>query len=154
MQIAVVIGQFVVPAVHCRPGQHGAAAGHRSHHDQDRTHRRGGREGAVGEEPVIADGKAEAGDQPEADGQAKLHRADRAVEQKDQRQQRADEGQNVEDHEMPALHPAKMPAADNSMIALLLHGRDSRAPTMSTYPRGGRNPSHRPRFQQPGKPIQ
>src|SRR5690242_11072010 len=108
----------------------------------------------MGEQTVVADGEAKAGDQPEAEEQAELRHADRTVEQQAQRNQRADKGQNVENDKMPPLHLVKMPAANDAVIAFLWHGRDSRAVSMSTYKPGGRNPSRSPRFQQGQKPVE
>jgi hypothetical protein len=55
---------------------------------------------------------------------------------------------------MPPLHLVKMPAANDAVIAFLLHGQDSKAASMSTYKPGGRNPSRSPRFQQAQKLIE
>ncbi len=71
----------MMPAVHRDPRQHRTPSRHRSHDDEHATHGSAGRERAVGEQTVIADGQAETRQQPHAEEQADLEPADRPVEQ-------------------------------------------------------------------------
>jgi hypothetical protein len=71
----------------------------------------------VREQPVIADGEAEACDQPHCEEEADFERPDRAIEQGAKRDQCPDEWQYIEQDKMLPLQSMKMPAPDNPMVA-------------------------------------
>jgi hypothetical protein len=78
----------------------------------------------VREQPVIANGEPEAGEQPHSEKQASLEPADRSIEQQAQRNQRADKRQYVEYDEVAPLQPMKVPALDYPDIAHFRTGND------------------------------
>ena len=73
---------------------------------------------------MIADGKPKAGEQPHPEKQAELEPADRPVEQQAQRDQRAEEGQHIENDEMAALQLMKVSALNDPDIAHFRTGND------------------------------
>src|SRR5437588_10970801 len=82
MGVALLIGEGVVLAVIGYPCDHRPFDGHRTDYGDEGPKRARGLKRAVGEHAVVAEGYAEAGDDVEADEQAKLERADGAIPQK------------------------------------------------------------------------
>jgi hypothetical protein len=80
----------------------------------------------MGEEAVIADRQPKTRDEPHAEKQADLKSADGPVKQQDQRDQRTEKGQYIEDDEVPALHLVKVAASDNPIVAHFRTGNISR----------------------------
>jgi hypothetical protein len=117
MKIAFMVGEFVVPPMHRDPRKHRAPARHRPQDDQGATHAGAGRERAMREEAVIANRQAETGQQPHREKQADVDGADRPIKQQAESDQGADNGQDIEDNEMPPLQLVKVAVSDDSMIA-------------------------------------
>jgi hypothetical protein len=83
MGVTVDVGEGVVLAVVGDPGDDPSLDGHRAQNGDDRPERARRLEGAVGEQPVVAQRDAQCRDDVEAGHEAQLQRSDRAVPEQD-----------------------------------------------------------------------
>src|SRR4051794_30686066 len=73
----------------------------------------------MGEQAMIADRQTKAGDQPHAEKQADFNRSNRPIDQQAERNQGAEERQDVENDKMSPMQLMEMTAADDSKISHL-----------------------------------
>ena len=94
VRVALLVGVGVVLAVVGHPAHHGALDRHRAEHGEAVLERLGHEEGAVGEQPVEADGDAEAGEHVHHGQDHEVGRGHRAVPEQDDRREEGHEGEH------------------------------------------------------------
>ena len=119
MQVAVLVAQFMMPAMHGRPGDHPALPRHRAEDAEEGAHHRRGLETAMGEQAVIPDGNTQSRQYPHDREECDVDHRDGVKEEQYNRTDRSDDRQHIEEKEVHPLQAVQMRAVENLLARLI-----------------------------------
>jgi hypothetical protein len=118
MHVAVVIRQFMMAAMHRRPGNHRASGRHAAGDSKQYTHGVARLEGSMRKQPMKSDRECKSRDTPHQEEESDIGCAQGPNEQKRNSSQCAYERENIVQDEVTKLQSLQIRTADRGSITL------------------------------------